>query len=181
MGAAKGLAAITQGFGDVDAGNALLAVEISKRAGDTKRPVIAPRAQAKGIGGLTEKRAPGMVRSSDTFEQASVAIGIGSCARMFQRGEALGLDRAGRSDTGANLSASLRGRRQYEVGILATNAPTTTIRTPKPSMRRSLFRDQRVGGELLIEQPRRLLGAGDGQRRWVEQAELRQHRRLGCP
>jgi hypothetical protein len=55
-----------------------------------------------------------MVRRGDIFEQASVAIGIGACARMFQRGEALGLDRSRRSDTGTPLGASFRGGRQNE-------------------------------------------------------------------
>jgi hypothetical protein len=100
----------------MDAGDACLAVKIGKRAGDTKRAVIAPRAQAKGICGLAEKRASGMVWSGDVFEQAAVAIGVGAGARMFQRGEALGLDRPRRGDAGAYLGTSFRGRRQHEVG-----------------------------------------------------------------
>ena len=98
MRAAQSFAAIAERLGDVDAGDACLAVEIGKRAGDTKRPVIAACAQAERVGGLAEKRAPGVVRRGDIFEQAPVAIGIGAGARMFQRGEALGLDGAGRSD-----------------------------------------------------------------------------------
>jgi hypothetical protein len=87
--AAQSFAAIAERLGDVDAGDACLAVEIGKGAGDAKRPVIAACAQAKGIGGLAEKRAPGLVGRGDILEQAPVAIGIGAGARMFQRGEAL--------------------------------------------------------------------------------------------
>jgi hypothetical protein len=76
-------------LGDVDAGDACLAVEIGKGAGDTKRPVIAACAESQGICGLAQKRASGEVGRGDVFEQASVAIGIGAGARMFQRGEAL--------------------------------------------------------------------------------------------
>ena len=78
-------------------GDACLAVEIGKRAGDTKRPVIATCAKSQGIGGLAQKRASGDVRGGDIFEQPPVAIGIGACPRMFQSGEALGLDCASRS------------------------------------------------------------------------------------
>jgi hypothetical protein len=72
--AAQSFAAIAERLGDVDAGDACLAVDIGKRAGDAK------------------------------------------CSGMFQRGETLGLDGAGRSDTGAHLGTSFRRRRQHEVG-----------------------------------------------------------------
>lgn len=107
MRAAQSFAAVAERLGDVDAGDACLAVEIGKRAGDTKRPVIAACAQAERVCGLAEKRAPGLVRRGDIFEQAPLAIGIGAGARVFQRGEALGLDGAGRSDAGASASADL--------------------------------------------------------------------------
>jgi hypothetical protein len=41
---AQRLAAIAQGLGDMDAGDACFAVEIGERAGDTQGAVIAPRA-----------------------------------------------------------------------------------------------------------------------------------------
>ena len=115
MRAAQSFAAIAERLGDVDAGDACLAVEIGKRAGDAKCPVIAACAQAERVGGLAQKRAPGVVGRGDILEQAPVAIGIGARTRMLQRGEALGLDGAGRSDTGANLGASFGGGRQHEV------------------------------------------------------------------
>ena len=99
----------------MDAGDPSLAVEVGESSRDTKRAVIAPCAQAERVGGLVEKRASGLIWSSDIFEQASVAIGIGARARMLQRGEALGLDRPRSGDAGANLGASFRRRRQHEV------------------------------------------------------------------
>ena len=70
----------------MDAGDACFAVEIGKRAGDTKGAVIAPRAQAKRIGGLAQQVAPGVIWSGDVLEQASVAIGIGARAvRLAKR------------------------------------------------------------------------------------------------
>ena len=116
MRAAQSFAAIAERLGDVDAGDACLAVEIGKRAGDAKCPVIAACAQAERVGGLAQKRAPGLVGRGDILEQAPVAMGIGARAGMFQRGEALGLNGAGRSDTGAHLGTSFRRRRQHEVG-----------------------------------------------------------------
>ena len=117
MRAAQSFAAIAERLGDVDAGDACLAVEIGKRAGDAKCPVIAACAQAERVGGLAQKRAPGLVGRGDILEQAPVALGIG-CGRadVSARHEALGLDRVSRRDASANLSTSFRGGRQHEVG-----------------------------------------------------------------
>jgi hypothetical protein len=117
LGHGAEFAAIAERLGDVDARDACLAIEIGKRAGDTKRPVIAACAESQGIGGLAQKRASGEVRRGDIFEQAPVASGIG-CGRadVSARHEALGLDRVSRRDASANLSTSFRGGRQHEVG-----------------------------------------------------------------
>ena len=115
----------------MDAGDACFAVEIGKRAGDTKGAVIAPRAQAKCIGGLAEKCAFGVVWSGDVLEQAAVAIGIGARARMLEACEALGLNLARRGNAGTNLSTSFRGRREHEVGELT--AGTSICRSMRSS------------------------------------------------
>ena len=54
MGAAQGLAAIAQGFGDMDARDAFLAVEIGEGPGDTQRAVIASGTQAQRVGRLAQ-------------------------------------------------------------------------------------------------------------------------------
>ncbi len=131
LGHGAEFAAIAERLGDVDARDACLAIEIGKRAGDTKRPVIAACAESQGIGGLAQKRASGEVRRGDIFEQAPVAIGIGACPRMFQRGEALGLDCASRRDTGANLGTSFRGGRQQRSA--AETAGTSICRSMRSS------------------------------------------------
>src|SRR5262245_21109470 len=108
---ARRLAAITQGFGDVDAGDALVAVEISKRAGDTKRPVIAralkPRASAASRrsvrpawsgAAIPSSRLPSqsaLVRARGCFSAAKRSAWIARAAATRARTSALPCEAAG--------------------------------------------------------------------------------------
>ena len=102
--AAQGLAAIAQRLGDVDARDALLAVEISQGACHPKRAVIAARAQARAH---RRPRAAASARRDRAWRSPRAGLRRNRhwCGRlrMLQACEALGLDGGGGGDAGAHL------------------------------------------------------------------------------
>jgi hypothetical protein len=111
----------TQGLGDVDAADALGAVEIGDGARHAQNAVIPPRRQFHPVDGVGQQRLAGGVRRGDRIQKLAVGFGVGADRRVADGAvtdEALiasGLHGARLRDARRDLGRTLGWRRQRQV------------------------------------------------------------------
>ena len=100
----------------MNAAHSFRAVEVGERAGDPQHAMIAPGGEPHGVRCIAQKRKPGRIRACRIFEHGAVRRGVGADMRKADRSIALRLHFARAQNALCHFAASLRWRRQDEIG-----------------------------------------------------------------